>query len=765
MKFDVKACVNRILQILLVALLSFSLDYLIIRLTSDDSIWLGPSIEVVGSVLFSPVVGAVATLINRLIIDYLLYGVIDYSFVTLLEIGSVTLIGIIYRKLCPKGSRFGVREIVIFNFVQLLINACVLFLSTPPLAITLFAGLIDDWSKAQMLEEMASLKSYTFSMCVSTALIGTALIAAGTALRQKIRELGSVGGALRSILRPVYVTREYRKKAVQYSVGLGLSVALNMIDGVVSGHVLGMNALAASSIMFPLVSFSSFFSCITTSGCSTLCALAKGERKYERANQLFTLGLMATLFIGLLQTVLFALIKEAYFSIYPAAPAIRDFAEKYYQLYIFVPPFMALTSFLDNIVASEGDETLCCAGYTGTFVINLIASFFLARSMGMAGLALGTILGYAFYLLTVSTHFLKKSNTFRIRFWFSVRDIFNFMQFSLINNSSGLCMAIASATFTKAILQFLGSDYLVANTVLCAMLEVYEMLNGPAQGTDYLLATYTGERNKQGIKVLFSEAMGASLLLGLIVAFLLIIAPGTLLALYGVKASPLEAELIKCIRYSALGAVAAAVGGLLVDYYGSTGKPLWSCLMVIFRVALFPILFCVTFCLDGGVPAMGMGLLLAQICAILIFYGFVLVMKGPEAIPYMLDDPDFEKVHMNSFEYTRAEFGRICGWIRNHLAGRGMDPVRLDETEQLVMTLLQKTQEKNGKRAVLGECVLSFIDVPEIILKDNGTLFDPELGDARVQHHVVLSSNSNTIRPGHMPAGRKCPPVPQTADR
>jgi len=61
--------------------------------------------------------------------------------------------------------------------------------------------------------------------------------------------------------------------------------------------------------------------------------------------------------------------------------------------------------------------------------------------------------------------------------------------------------------------------------------------------------------------------------------------------------------------------------------------------------------------------------------------------------------------------------------------------------------------------------VLSFIDVPEIILKDNGTLFDPELGDARVQHHVVLSSNSNTIRPGHMPAGRKCPPVPQTADR
>lgn len=41
------------------------------------------------------------------------------------------------------------------------------------------------------------------------------------------------------------------------------------------------------------------------------------------------------------------------------------------------------------------------------------------------------------------------------------------------NNSAGLCMAAASAVFTKAILQFLGSDYLIANTVLCAMIGNY----------------------------------------------------------------------------------------------------------------------------------------------------------------------------------------------------------------------------------------------------------------------------------------------------
>lgn len=237
----------------------FLLDYLIVQLADDESIWLGVSVEIVGSVLFSPVVGAAATLINCLAVDYLMYGITNYSFINILEMASVALIGIVYRRLCKDDNRFGIREIVIFNYIQILINVCVLFLSTTPLSITFFGFLTNDWARSRLVKEMASLRSYAFSACVSTAMIGTVLIAAGTYFRKKYRELGSV-----------------------------------------SGHILGLDALAATSVMFPLVSFSSFLSCIINAGC---------------ANNFF----------------------------------------------IFVPPFMALTSFLDNTVASEGDEMLCVA--------------------------------------------------------------------------------------------------------------------------------------------------------------------------------------------------------------------------------------------------------------------------------------------------------------------------------------------------------------------------------------------------------------------
>lgn len=746
-KPDVKTCVRSLVQILLIALLAFLLDYLIVLLTNDESIWLGESIEVVGAALFGPVVGGAATLINCVVIDYLRYGSFDYMYLAVLEIITVILIGFVFRRLNREDNRFGIREIVLFNFIQILINTCVLFLSTTPMAITLFGFLTEDWTRSVFVYEMANLRSYAFSAVVSVGLIGTVLMAAGTYVRREYREQGSVSGALRSIMKPTYLRKAYRTRAFEYSVGFVFAVALTMVDGVVSGQVLGLDALAATSIMFPLVSFSAFFSAIINEGCATLCAVAKGERNYERSNQLFTLGLMAALVIGFLQTILFWFLKDYYFSFYQATEAIESFAKAYYEIYIFVPPVMTLATFLDGIVTSEGDDALGYTGYLGAFAVNVVLSVLLSRSIGMGGLAAGTLLSYVFYLLVVSIHFLKKSNTFRIRFWFSVRDILGFAKNSLKNNTAGLCMAVASAVFTKAILQFLGSDYLVANTVLCAMMEVYEMINGPSEAAEYLLATYTGERNKEGIKTLFAESLAACLLCGMVVALFLILHPGVVLTIYGVEDSPLEAELIQCIRYSAIGVIAAAAGGFLSDFYGNTEKPFWSCLMVVFRTALFPVLLCVTLSLDGGIVAMGIGLMLSQICAILIFYGFVLVLKGSEKIPYMLEDPEYESVFMNSFDYTQEEYGRICGWIRGGLEGRGVNPDRINETERLVMALCKKTEAKNEKKTVRGECVLRLTEEPEVIIKDNGALFDPEMEDEHVHYNVILSSNSCTISP------------------
>ena len=750
MKKRLKGMLKAVVQILIVSLITITMDYLIVRLTHDDSIWLGESIEAVASILFGPIVGGVATFISCLVTDYLTYHSFDYSVVAIFEASAMALIGVIYRRLNHDEDEFGVREVVVFNFVQILVNTAVIYLSTPPAAVMFFGFIVEEWSREDLVDEMVSLGNDAFSACVSVALIGTVLLYVSISIRKKLKEYGDIRAAVNSIIKPTFINREYRIRAFEYTIGLFFAIALTMVDGVVSGHVLGPDALAATSLVFPLIALSTFLSNFLTSGCSNLCAIAKGEGDYEKAKKLFSLGFIATVAIGVAQSVLFYFMRDLYFGYFAASPEIEAFAVEYYRYYILVPPFMALATFLDEVVSSDGDDGLSYAGYLLSFGVNVGASIVLAKSRGMGGLALATFISYISYLIVVCLHFLKKSNTYGFRLYFSFRDLFRFAVRSLKTNTRGLCLSVVSAAFTKAILLFWGSDHLIANTVLCAMLEIYEMINGPSEAAEYLCATYYGEKNGEGVKILFKEALMACLFGGILLALILLLRPDLVLLLYGIEDSPLRADLIKCIRFCSVGLVAAALGGLLSDYYGNTGKPLWSCMMVIFRTALFPILFCVTFCLEGFAVGMGKGMLLSQIAAVGIFYGFVLIVKGSESIPYMLDDPDFEKVHMKSFDYTPEEYERVMDWIGDHLKDMGMQDNVIEEIKDLFLSLCRKTEEKAGEKKVQGECVIRFVDEPEILIKDNGTLFAPDIEDERLDYNVLMSRNSNRIRIGRM---------------
>jgi hypothetical protein len=45
-----------------------------------------------------------------------------------------------------------------------------------------------------------------------------------------------------------------------------------------------------------------------------------------------------------------------------------------------------------------------------------------------------------------------------------------------------------------------------------------------------------------------------------------------------------------------------------------------------------------------------------------------------------------------------------------------------------------------------GECVLRFVDGAEIIIKDNGELFQPDIEDDCYSYNVLMSCNRSLIR-------------------
>lgn len=231
--------------------------------------------------------------------------------------------------------------------------------------------------------------------------------------------------------------------------------------------------------------------------------------------------------------------------------------------------------------------------------------------------------------------------------------------------------------------------------------------------------------------------------MGFFITMLILGVPELVLYLFDISDSPLHDQLIITIRYCAIGITAAAFTGFLNDYYGATGKTYWAALVVTLKTFLLPVLFGITFCVVDGIPGMGKGMLLSQVMAIVLFFGFVLILKGPGAIPYMIEDKAWERVKSRDFAFVREDYEGLLEWIKRELLASGTDAEKLREAEKLLEDLYRKTLEENRKKKVLGECVLVLEEKPVINIKDDGKLLRAIEDMDNTEYNVILTANCN----------------------
>ena len=742
-----KRLINAAAATILITFFSLLID-IVPAITKDNSaIWLGEAIEVSGAILVNPLVGCLAALFKCAILDYIIYGNLEYLGTDITQALAVLLIALIYRRICRKKNKFGVKEILTFNFAQIVINIGVCYFLTVPIFTFFFSDVIDSWSRDQMSNALSYLVADTFTACISTALIGTIIIAVATSLKKRMRRSKAI--KISSLLPKItYISYIYRSRAIKYFIGAFLAVIVTIVDSILSGHILGQDALAAVSVAFPLVFLTAFLSPLCVNGCIELCSELHGQKEYERANKLFTLGLIATLAIGLLQTALYWGIKDLYFNFFiPGTDtSIRLLAEQYYSVLIFLPPVIGLMMFLGEAAASDGDDRLSTSGYVVAFILNIVFSCIFVRIAGIKGLAIGTLLAYGGCILFELTHFLKKSNTYRLRPYFSWADIKAFITLSFSKRLPALCMFVASIAFTKGITTICGSGHLIANTILCSMLVVYEMVKAPSEGAYDIIAAYFDEKNFKGLKEIFSYSMWVCILIGLAFSMLIFTFPDLVLYLFGIANSPIQSELIQCIRFCAIGITAASFTGFLNNYYCATRKPFWSDLLILLRSLLLPAPFCLTFSVNEGVVGMGRGMLLSQIITIAILFGFMLVAKGLAFIPYMVDVEEFQYVYCQSFEFNDAGLERLSDFVEKILKFNEVpaDVIsRKKENVRLLFDEIRNLPDNKDDKNLLGECVIAMDDKSILKIKDTGKLFTPGLEALEFEHTVLLENNCN----------------------
>lgn len=188
------------------------------------------------------------------------------------------------------------------------------------------------------------------------------------------------------------------------------------IDTIAVGQSEGPVGAAAMAVITPLYGVLVFLGILCGVGGSVLYGNARGERKVEKANALFTAATGLMLLLTVLVWIGFALFHERIFTFFGADAALMPKVMEYARWLIwFLPVFIAPT-FISSFIRNDGAPGLAMAAVIIGGCINIFGDWFFVfpLGMGMTGAALATVLGTCVQVFIMCSHFFSKKCTLRL---------------------------------------------------------------------------------------------------------------------------------------------------------------------------------------------------------------------------------------------------------------------------------------------------------------------------------------------------------------
>ena len=87
---------------------------------------------------------------------------------------------------------------------------------------------------------------------------------------------------------------------------------LLMSDSIIAGIVIGSEAVAGVTLVTPMYSLAAFFGSVISLGVPILYSIEMGKFNKKRADQVFGLGILMSLIVGILLFIIIRLFGEVY---------------------------------------------------------------------------------------------------------------------------------------------------------------------------------------------------------------------------------------------------------------------------------------------------------------------------------------------------------------------------------------------------------------------------------------------------------------------
>ena len=534
--------------------------------------------------------------------------------------------------------------------------------------------------------------------------------------------------------KKVFCRKKFYSMMTSATIMLALIVVAEMVDVLIAGHLFGGRSISSVHLISPLLLVATFASIMVAGGTKHNYIYLKGQFKMDEAKEAAGQGLILAVICS---AVLFAwsfAIKTNYLESVTYSTKMANYAWPYYT---FIPYLFVLYPFyflFQELVYNDGGGKWCVYATVLQVAVNICASYVLGRIMGMAGLSLGTFLGFLTSIIVYLTWFLDKHCTIRFKWHFEGKEILEVFQCSYATASLALYAGIRRMVLNKFVTLHFGGKWLSSLTVVSNVMILALLFEGIAQAAEPMANIYYSEKNPDGIKKLMKHAVRLSLIAGVAVTLIMLIFNGSLPKLYGIRPKPIieMSSMALCIIAPAMPFISLMY--LFAAYYSVTGH-----IGITFKIApvrdlvlstLCPIVFGLLF----GMKGFWAGMLFAHVAAFVLF-SIILLQQYGKRFPLLLAEKD---IVSQDVVLTMDNLMKVRDWAGRECDKRGIASSVKTKLEVLIEDMGMLIINKNKGRSVLAEISIRFKQDIKVAIRDDGVAYNLSDPDAALSFRSMF---------------------------
>ncbi|MCR4908711.1 MAG: polysaccharide biosynthesis C-terminal domain-containing protein [Lachnospiraceae bacterium] len=532
--------------------------------------------------------------------------------------------------------------------------------------------------------------------------------------------------------------REYLIPSVLSSAALAVA---SLVDSMLVGSLLGEKALAGVGACTPITALGNAMFLLFVIGGATSASVAMGERKTDKANKLYSIGIC---FGCLVMTVLVLLLELlgapiCYYMCYKDAALAANMLG-YYRPLLCVFPVLFLTIGISQFMRIDGRPRMASYIAVAANIVNLICDYCFIRflNMGVAGASASTLTGYIFGIFMVLPWLLKKDKSFKlVNFWGDLKQL---LPEVFSGGSSRFSLSFADFLkrfFLNSIILFYAGNPGLSVLTVCNTLQFFvtSVTNGGSEAFLPIVGSLYGEKDYYGIKECVKSALKFILSGCLIMTVILFVSPSLVGKLFGLN-SPDTAEIVPiAFRMLALAYPFMGLSTILQTMYNTTGRHRIASAMSFLGQMVY---ICFFFTIFGWVNTslLWAGFPASYLATLATAYIYIKHIQKKENIRgfLLLKDPDEGVIYKNvTIEATKEDAAGISAQIIEKAAELGFDKNKANRlsvaVEELAVTAAENVRE--GQETPLIDILFTFDgDEKTVSFRENGTPFNPLAGEA-----------------------------------